>query len=389
MQEGVAGQGVGVGLGAALRVDGAGDIAELAEEVVAVEHDDEAAFEEGTRETAIPHPFVGVHRRVYVATARVEGHVGAQLQLPGQGKEGGERGLGARHVEVFEVWSAAVQPLPRRLGFQPEAMLGQFVVQLGHGAEAGGDDGAALQRRGAREVYAVRVSELWPEDEVQPFLLVERCGEGEPQTAVPVAVDVVGLVGLDARLRVEEAAHGQGVMRVVVVGTGIEVVLLAAPPVAQLNVLLVGVSERGIALVDVQRVGGIVDVHQVVQARGTGTQAIGEVHRVHDVTVRFPLPLGIAVAGVEEQGAAVYKRVYRSALIVQVLAEQAEVEPLANAPVPASHLGEPPEQGRQGVEVFVEVAAVAVGSIHRALVFGHGGQHANAVATLQAVEQEE
>ena len=48
MQEGVAGHDVGISLGAALAVDGAGDVAELAEDVEAVEQDEEAALEEGT-----------------------------------------------------------------------------------------------------------------------------------------------------------------------------------------------------------------------------------------------------------------------------------------------------------------------------------------------------
>ena len=60
MQQGIAGQDVGVGLGAALGIDDAGNIVKLAEDVEAIEHQQKAAFEEGTRKTCIPYKVGGV-----------------------------------------------------------------------------------------------------------------------------------------------------------------------------------------------------------------------------------------------------------------------------------------------------------------------------------------
>ena len=54
MEQGVAGQDVGVGLDTPLGIDNAGDIVELAKEVEAVEHPCEAAFEHGVRQAGIP-----------------------------------------------------------------------------------------------------------------------------------------------------------------------------------------------------------------------------------------------------------------------------------------------------------------------------------------------
>jgi len=60
VQQGIAGQDVGVGLGASLGIDDAGDIVELTKDVEAVEHQQQATFEEGTREASIPYKVGGV-----------------------------------------------------------------------------------------------------------------------------------------------------------------------------------------------------------------------------------------------------------------------------------------------------------------------------------------
>ena len=55
MEEDVAGHDVGVGLGAALGVHDSCDVAELSEDVKAVEEHKELAFEEGAREAGVPY----------------------------------------------------------------------------------------------------------------------------------------------------------------------------------------------------------------------------------------------------------------------------------------------------------------------------------------------
>ena len=83
VEHGVLGSDVAPGLGATLGVDGAADVAELAEEVEGIEHDGEAGLGEGARETGIPHEFVGVHGVVVVSAARIHGHVGRELEAEG------------------------------------------------------------------------------------------------------------------------------------------------------------------------------------------------------------------------------------------------------------------------------------------------------------------
>ena len=82
VQQGVAGQDVGIGLGAALGIDGTGDVVELTEEVKAVEHDEEFAFEEGPREAGIPYKVTRVQSVVGIACTGVEAEVCVEFQFP-------------------------------------------------------------------------------------------------------------------------------------------------------------------------------------------------------------------------------------------------------------------------------------------------------------------
>ena len=56
----IAGHDVGVGLSASLGVEGAGDVAELTEDVEAVDNNEEIALEEGSREAGVPDKVGGV-----------------------------------------------------------------------------------------------------------------------------------------------------------------------------------------------------------------------------------------------------------------------------------------------------------------------------------------
>lgn len=71
VKEGVAGHDVGEGLGAALGVDNAGDVVELAKDVEAVEHHEKLTFEEGSGEAGVPDEVVGVQQRVGIASTGV------------------------------------------------------------------------------------------------------------------------------------------------------------------------------------------------------------------------------------------------------------------------------------------------------------------------------
>ena len=76
MEQCIAWHDVGIGLSTSLGIEGAGDVAELTENVKAVENHEQPAFQEGTREAGVPHEVVGVERLVGVARTGVEAEVG-------------------------------------------------------------------------------------------------------------------------------------------------------------------------------------------------------------------------------------------------------------------------------------------------------------------------
>ena len=88
VQEGVSRQNIGVSLGAALGIDGACDVRELAEYVEAVEHDDPLAFEEGTGKAGVPYDIVCVEVCIGIARTAIKREVGREVELPGKVNDG-------------------------------------------------------------------------------------------------------------------------------------------------------------------------------------------------------------------------------------------------------------------------------------------------------------
>lgn len=76
MEEGVLREYVAADFGAALTVEGVGDVGELTEDVEAVEHEDEVALHGGVRQAGVPYEVIGVECGVVVAPAREHGEVG-------------------------------------------------------------------------------------------------------------------------------------------------------------------------------------------------------------------------------------------------------------------------------------------------------------------------
>ena len=107
VQQGVARRDVAPRLGAALGVDGAANVGEIAEEVETVEHTDKIAVEETLGEAGVPDKFVGVHCVVGVATAGVHGEVGGELEAPRQFDLGGEAVVEVEDVDGLEVCAVA------------------------------------------------------------------------------------------------------------------------------------------------------------------------------------------------------------------------------------------------------------------------------------------
>jgi len=79
----VAGQGVAVGLGAALGVEDLGDIAELIEDVKAVKHKDKSVLGHALCDAGVPHEVVGVRTAGGVSAMAVHGEVGGYFKIAG------------------------------------------------------------------------------------------------------------------------------------------------------------------------------------------------------------------------------------------------------------------------------------------------------------------
>ena len=76
MEHGVAGKHVGVCFGASLSVDVVADVAELMEQVEAVEHYHPFASRDGIADPCVPYYVGGVERRIGISPACVGGEVG-------------------------------------------------------------------------------------------------------------------------------------------------------------------------------------------------------------------------------------------------------------------------------------------------------------------------
>lgn len=107
VEEGIGGDDVVEGFGAALGVDGVADVGEVAEDVETVELKEQVAVHEAFGEAGIPHEFVGVHRSVVVSSARIHGQVRGELEVPGQFHLGGEAIVEVEDVEIREVHALA------------------------------------------------------------------------------------------------------------------------------------------------------------------------------------------------------------------------------------------------------------------------------------------
>ena len=162
MQERVARRDVVPRLSAALGVDGAADVGEVAEEVETVEHTDEVAVKETFGQTSIPDKFVCIHCVVCVATAGVHSEVGGELEAPRQFDLGGEAVVEVEDVDGLEVRAFAGGVLVMEVAY---ALDLQFSIRaIGQAQRLVGIIGADDAARGgsgggADEVDAVMVVE--------------------------------------------------------------------------------------------------------------------------------------------------------------------------------------------------------------------------------------
>ena len=164
VQQCVAGCDVAPRLGAALGIDGAADVGEVAEEVEAVEHTDEVVMEETLGEAGVPDEFVGIHCVVGVATAGVHRQVGGELEAPRQFDLGDEAVVKVEDVDSLEVRAVACGVLVVEVA---DALDLQFGIRaIGQAQRLVGIVGTDDAARGGCAVGA---------DEVDAMMVVE-CG---------------------------------------------------------------------------------------------------------------------------------------------------------------------------------------------------------------------
>lgn len=106
MEEGVGGDDVVEGLGTTLGIDGLGDVGELTEHVETIELKKQIAVHEPLGEASVPDKIVGIHRLVTVASARVHGQVGSNLEIPRQFNL-----CGQAIVEVEDIDCGKIRPV--------------------------------------------------------------------------------------------------------------------------------------------------------------------------------------------------------------------------------------------------------------------------------------
>ena len=125
----VAGQGVAVCFGAALRVDDLRDIAELIEDIESVEGEGEARLGEGLAQACVPHEVVSVGGAVGIAAARVHGEVGAELECCGQLHERSKAVVEVIEGERLEIVLAGGGMPYADVAFGTDRVLAEFIVE--------------------------------------------------------------------------------------------------------------------------------------------------------------------------------------------------------------------------------------------------------------------
>ena len=102
MEHGIAGLGVDPSLGASLCVDHVLHIANLSEDVNAVQLEGEAAFQEGFGERTVPYDMGGIERTVAVAPAAIERGIGTELPVFGKVEQEVGSGCDVKGGDVFK-----------------------------------------------------------------------------------------------------------------------------------------------------------------------------------------------------------------------------------------------------------------------------------------------
>ena len=209
-------------LRAALGVDGAGDVTQVAKDVECVKHTRYLAFHEWTRKAGVPHNVVSVHHAPFIATAAIHGEVSAKLQFPRKLKNGVYTIFVVKGTDAGEINALAVDVAPSQFSHNSTLALAETAFQLYLLAKRRGVDFAPLRLnnvacRAASHVNIVDVCYSCLRLQIKQSALVYWTLVVVAHTNIIIAVDVAWLVCPYASLGVVCLAHSQGIRRRLIV----------------------------------------------------------------------------------------------------------------------------------------------------------------------------
>ena len=125
----VAGQGVAVGLGAALRIDDLRDVAKLIEDIESVEGEGEARLGEGLAQAGVPHEVIGVRTAGGVSAMAVHGEIGGYFKVAGQLDCGGQSVVEVTEGKGIEAFTRGGDMADADVTLGTDSVLAEFVVE--------------------------------------------------------------------------------------------------------------------------------------------------------------------------------------------------------------------------------------------------------------------
>ena len=272
-----------------------------------------------------------------------------------------------------------------------QRVVAQFVGEREGVVKGERVDGVALL---VNEVDAVLVADGGAEAEAQGMLLADGGVESVVGIGAPVAVHVVGLPCADACQRVVAVAHGEGVL-----DDGVaEPVMMrslflvgVSPLLAEGELVADGIAQAVIAYTDVQRVGIVAHINEVLQI---GRRCLGDVLEIQFLGMTCLMVDGFifdkAVPDVDGHRAASDECVDAATLVMKFLANDGDGETELCPPLFLASLvfavGVVEESGAEFVDVFGEVARITVAVVNVLLVFMRRGQLAEGVCGVDVEE---
>lgn len=155
---------VGVDFGASLAVECARDVAQVVENVEAIEREGEMSVKDGALDVGIPHKVVSVEVAIAVAASGKDGEVGVEAELCRQWDACGDTIMIVPSGESNEVGAVASEVIVAHFGFCAKFPAVARIIEGEVVAEIGGPDGAQRVDSRANDI-----------GHVDTVLIVHRC----------------------------------------------------------------------------------------------------------------------------------------------------------------------------------------------------------------------